>query len=31
MRGEKARLLDVLRDWLIDSNYRTRDYMGEFR
>jgi arylsulfatase len=28
---DKARLLDVLRDWLIESNYRTRDYMSEFR
>jgi arylsulfatase A-like enzyme len=29
--GVKRELLDVLRDWLIESNYRTRDYMAEFR
>jgi arylsulfatase A-like enzyme len=27
----KHELLDALRDWLIESNYRTRDYMAEFR
>jgi arylsulfatase A-like enzyme len=27
----KQELLDTLRDWLIESNYRTRDWMAEFR
>jgi len=27
----KERLLAVLRDWLIDSHYRTRDRLAEFR
>lgn len=27
----RRELLDVLRDWLIESNYRTRDWMAEFR
>lgn len=29
--GMKAHLLDVLRDWLIDSNYNTRDVMVDAR
>jgi arylsulfatase A-like enzyme len=29
--GIKRALLDRLRDWLIESNYRTRDRMAEFR
>ena len=27
----KAGLLATMREWLIESNYRTRDYMAEFR
>ena len=27
----RAELLDTLRDWLIESNYRTRDWMAEAR
>lgn len=29
--GTKQHLLDVIRDWLIDSNYHTRDRMAELR
>ncbi len=31
LAGEKQALLDVLRDWLIESNYRTRDWMAPYR
>jgi arylsulfatase len=30
-RGSREELLAVLRDWLIESNYRTRDWMAAFR
>lgn len=31
LQGTKATLLAVLRDWLIESNYQTRDWMAAFR
>jgi arylsulfatase len=31
MQATKDELLDVLRDWLIESNYRTRDWMAAYR
>lgn len=31
MRETKSRLLDVLRDWLIESNYQTRDWLADWR
>lgn len=31
MQATKGELLAVLRDWLIESNYKTRDWMAEWR
>jgi arylsulfatase len=31
MQATKDALLAVLRDWLIESNYRTRDWMAAYR
>jgi hypothetical protein len=31
MQATKDDLLAVLRDWLIESNYRTRDWMAAYR
>jgi arylsulfatase len=31
MQATKDQLLGVLRDWLIESNYRTRDWMAAYR